>query len=138
MGYLMYYSAFILWFDHFLDSGAEICQIFRWFFGKFKNIKKTFWNYLTFSALTIVIKEIIAVHTHCDVLYINISTYWWIRTYVYKYVLVNTYLKDWKSISDNNLLNNNVNTVVEYQMHRLILSCFRGIPSEFLGNRWQY
>ena len=71
-------------------------------------------------------------------LYINIGTYWWIRTYVYKYVLVNTYLKDWKSISDNNLLNNNVNTVVEYQMHRLILSCFRGIPSEFLGNRWQY
>ena len=30
----MYYSAFILWFDHFLDSGAEICQMFRWFFGK--------------------------------------------------------------------------------------------------------
>ena len=33
------------------------------------------------------------------------------------------------------LLNNNVNTVVEYQMHQLIMSCFRGIPSEFLGNR---
>ena len=28
---------------------AEICQIFHWFFGKFKNIRKTFWNYLTFS-----------------------------------------------------------------------------------------
>ena len=27
MGYLMYYSALILWFDYFLDSGAEICQI---------------------------------------------------------------------------------------------------------------
>ena len=39
-----------------------------------------------------------------------------------------------KSIPDNNLLNNNVNTVVEYQMHRLILSCFLGIPSEFLRN----
>ena len=36
MGYLIYYSAFILWFDHFIDSGAEICQIFRYFFGKFK------------------------------------------------------------------------------------------------------
>ena len=33
MGCLMYYIAFILWFDHFLDSWAEICQIFRWFFG---------------------------------------------------------------------------------------------------------
>ena len=40
MGYLMYYSALILWFDHFLDFWAEICQIFRWFFGKFKKIKK--------------------------------------------------------------------------------------------------
>ena len=30
MGYLMYYSAFILWFDHFLDSEAEICQIGNW------------------------------------------------------------------------------------------------------------
>ena len=28
MGYLIYYSAFILWFDHFLDSGTEICQNF--------------------------------------------------------------------------------------------------------------
>ena len=39
------------WFDHFLVSWAEICQIFRWFFGKFKKIKKTFWNYLTFRSL---------------------------------------------------------------------------------------
>ena len=35
----MYYSAFVLLFDHFLDSGPEICQIFCWFFGKFKIIK---------------------------------------------------------------------------------------------------
>ena len=28
------------WFDHFLDSRAEICQIFRWFFGKFKAPKR--------------------------------------------------------------------------------------------------
>ena len=34
------YGAFILWFDHFLDSWAEICQIFRWFFGKFKIPKR--------------------------------------------------------------------------------------------------
>jgi hypothetical protein len=27
-------------FDHFLDSRAEICQIFRWFFGKFKKSKR--------------------------------------------------------------------------------------------------
>ena len=40
MGYLLYYSAFMLWFDHFLDSGAEICQIFRWFFGKLKKNQK--------------------------------------------------------------------------------------------------
>ena len=35
-------GAFILWFDNFLDSGAEICQIFCRFFGKFKEIKKIF------------------------------------------------------------------------------------------------
>ena len=28
------------WFDHFLYSRAEICQIFRWFFGKFKISKR--------------------------------------------------------------------------------------------------
>ena len=32
----MYQSAFVLWFDHFLDSGAKTCQIFRWFFWKCK------------------------------------------------------------------------------------------------------
>ena len=37
MSYSMYYSAFILWFDHFFDSGAEIRQIFRWFFFKIQN-----------------------------------------------------------------------------------------------------
>ena len=37
MGYLMYNSAFILWFDHFLDSGEEVC---RWFFGKLKKKSK--------------------------------------------------------------------------------------------------
>ena len=82
-------------------------------------------------------------------LYINIGTYCRIRTYVYRYVLSNTYLrlllwnikidkKDRKSISDNNLLNNNVNTVDLYQISPVILSSFLGIPSEFLGNRWQY
>ena len=40
MGYLMYYRAFILWFDHFLDSVAEICQILRWFFVKFTKSKR--------------------------------------------------------------------------------------------------
>ena len=39
------------WFDHFLVSRGEICQIFRWFFGKFKNLKKTFWNNLTFNTV---------------------------------------------------------------------------------------
>ena len=48
----MYYSAFILWFDNFLDSGAEICQIFHWFFEKLKKIKKTFLNQLTFTFST--------------------------------------------------------------------------------------
>ena len=42
-------SVILSGFDHFLGSGAEICQIFRCFFGKFKKIKKTFWNLLTFS-----------------------------------------------------------------------------------------
>ena len=46
--------------------------------------------------------------------------------------------KDRKSISENNLLNNNVNTVDLYQISRVILSYFLGIPLEFLGNRWQY
>ena len=36
------------WFQHLFCSWAEICQIFRWFFGKFKKIKKTLWNWLTF------------------------------------------------------------------------------------------
>ena len=31
---------YIFRFDHFLDSRAEICQIFRWFFGKFKTSKR--------------------------------------------------------------------------------------------------
>ena len=39
MCYLMYHSAFILRFDHFLDSGAEICQIFHCFF--LENFKKS-------------------------------------------------------------------------------------------------
>ena len=30
----------LCWFDHFLDSRAEICQIFCWFFGKFKKSKR--------------------------------------------------------------------------------------------------
>ena len=30
---------------------TPFCQIFRWFFGKFKNIEKTFWNYPTFRAI---------------------------------------------------------------------------------------
>ena len=34
------YGAVILWFEHFLDFWAEICQIFRWFFGKFTKSKK--------------------------------------------------------------------------------------------------
>ena len=34
------YGAVILWFEHFLDFWAEICQIFRWFFGKFKKSKR--------------------------------------------------------------------------------------------------
>ena len=36
----MYYSAFILWFDHFLESGSVTCQIFRCFFGKFKTSER--------------------------------------------------------------------------------------------------
>ena len=45
MGYLInvlktLYGAVILSFDHFLNSGAEICQIFHWFFGKFKKNQK--------------------------------------------------------------------------------------------------
>ena len=39
MGYLMYQSAFILWFGYFLDSRAEICQSFAWSYGKFKTSK---------------------------------------------------------------------------------------------------
>ena len=42
-------SAFKLLIWPLFRSWAEICQIFRWFFGKFKNIKRTFWNYLTFT-----------------------------------------------------------------------------------------
>ena len=38
-----------------------------------------------------------------------------------------------KSIPDNHLLDNNVNTVYLYQIYRVILSSFLGIPSEFHG-----
>ena len=43
---LKYYKEVSLfcWFDHFLDSWAEICQIFRVFFWKIYDTKKTFWN----------------------------------------------------------------------------------------------
>ena len=44
-------SAFALLIWPLFSAWAEICQIFRWFFGKFKNIKNTFWNYLTFTPL---------------------------------------------------------------------------------------
>ena len=40
----------LCWFDHFLDSRAEICQIFRWFFGKSMTPKRHSeinWLYLT-------------------------------------------------------------------------------------------
>ena len=30
----------ICWFDQFVDSGAEFCQIFCWFFGKFNILKR--------------------------------------------------------------------------------------------------
>ena len=30
----------LCWFDHILDSRAEICQIFRWFFGKSMTSKR--------------------------------------------------------------------------------------------------
>ena len=36
----MYYSTFILWFDHFLDSGAEIFQIFHCFLRNLKKSKR--------------------------------------------------------------------------------------------------
>ena len=44
-------SAFILWFDHFLDSCAEICQIF--FVGFVENLRhqKDILKLLTFSGL---------------------------------------------------------------------------------------
>ena len=33
-------GAVIFWFDHFLDSGAEIFQMFHCFSGKFKKSKR--------------------------------------------------------------------------------------------------
>ena len=51
-----YYKNVLLlcWSDHFLDSRAEICQIFRWFFGKYMAPKRhsefnwplQAWNYI--------------------------------------------------------------------------------------------
>ena len=49
-------SAFILWFDHFLDSRAEICQIFLWYFGPNYDTKSTFWNQLTLSGMVKFLK----------------------------------------------------------------------------------
>jgi hypothetical protein len=35
----------VLWFGHFLDFWAEICQIFRLLFGKFKKSKRNSENH---------------------------------------------------------------------------------------------
>ena len=40
------------WFYHFLDSRAEICQIFSLLFWKIWDTKFLFWNHLTFSYKT--------------------------------------------------------------------------------------
>ena len=39
MDYSMYLKTFLLWFDHFLDPWAEICQIFHGFLENLKNQK---------------------------------------------------------------------------------------------------
>ena len=72
----------------------------------------------------------------CLLVYIvNVGAYCWIRTYKRRCVLSNTHLR---LKGGNQLFENNVNTVDLYQISRVILSSFLGIPSEFLGNRWQY
>ena len=48
MGNLMYLRHYMVPIFYDLTTGADIRQFFCWFFEKFKNIKKTFWNYLTF------------------------------------------------------------------------------------------
>ena len=40
MGYLMYYSAFIIWFGHFLDSGQKFVKFFVSFFWKIQKNHK--------------------------------------------------------------------------------------------------
>ena len=37
------------WLDHFLDSRAQIHQIFAFSFGKIEDAKKSFWDELTFQ-----------------------------------------------------------------------------------------
>ena len=69
-------SAFILWIDHFLDSGAEICQIFRWFFGKFKKIKNAFWNQLTFNNYDGVVLDDISICSEKQVNCGRSGSYW--------------------------------------------------------------
>ena len=39
------------WFNHFLNSRAEFCLIFRSFFGQWSFKKKCVWDLLTFSLL---------------------------------------------------------------------------------------
>ena len=38
------------WFDIFLEARAEILEKICWFFGRFEETKRTFWNQLTFSS----------------------------------------------------------------------------------------
>ena len=45
------WRTFILWFDHFSNSRAEIFKLFHWYFGPNGDSKRTFWNKLTFSSL---------------------------------------------------------------------------------------
>ena len=37
------------WSNLFLEARAEILKKFRWFFGPNDDIKKSFWNWLTFK-----------------------------------------------------------------------------------------
>ena len=38
-------------FDLFLEARAEILEKIRWFFGRFEDTKRTFWNQLTFRCI---------------------------------------------------------------------------------------
>ena len=77
--YLDYRVPLSLWFHHFLDFRAEICQIFSLFFWKIEDTKKSFWNQLTFNI--------------SELLWFNFQIQWLKFSKIFQFMSGNTQIK---------------------------------------------